>query len=444
MPITQSEASPDDRRLDEERNWWTPGRRHYVLGILCVIGIFNFIDRQILAILLEPIKTDLGVSDTLMGLLSGLAFSTVYVLAGIPIARIVDTGSRRILLSSCLGIWSLATMLCGLSQSFLHLALARIGVAGGEAGGAPASQSMLADLYPARNRGTVIGILSAAQAIGIALGLFLGGWLNALFDWRSAFLVVGAPGLLLALITLFTVREPARGMSEEISRRANVEEPASMSQALRQALRNPALRILLLVAMSCSFAGYSILGWGPTFYVRVHGLSTMQVGLFMGLGVAVGLFLGNLFAGQIADRVAKGDLSKYMKVGGIGTILSAPAGVVFVLAEDLTVSLLGLFVSKLLMTFWLPPTYAVALGLSSPGNRGMMTALLGLAGSLVGTGLGPLFVGIMNDVFTPIYGADGIRYSLLIVLVGLALSGALCLISIPFVRREQQRMAAAG
>ncbi|MET0137884.1 MAG: MFS transporter, partial [Sphingobium sp.] len=277
MPITQSEASPDDRRLDEERNWWTPGRRHYVLGILCVIGIFNFIDRQILAILLEPIKTDLGVSDTLMGLLSGLAFSTVYVLAGIPIARIVDTGSRRILLSSCLGIWSLATMLCGLSQSFLHLALARIGVAGGEAGGAPASQSMLADLYPARNRGTVIGILSAAQAIGIALGLFLGGWLNALFDWRSAFLVVGAPGLLLALITLFTVREPARGMSEEISHRANVEEPASMSQALRQALRNPALRILLLVAMSCSFAGYSILGWGPTFYVRVHGLSTMQV-----------------------------------------------------------------------------------------------------------------------------------------------------------------------
>jgi MFS family permease len=303
---------------------------------------------------------------------------------------------------------------------------------------------MLADLYPARNRGTVIGILSAAQAIGIALGLFLGGWLNAIFDWRSAFLVVGAPGLLLALITLFTVREPARGMSEEISRRANVQEPASMSQALRQALRNPALRILLLVAMSCSFAGYSILGWGPTFYVRVHGLSTMQVGLFMGLGIAAGLFLGNLSAGQIADRVAKGDLSKYMKVGGIGTILSAPAGVVFVLAEDLTVSLLGLFVSKLLMTFWLPPTYAVALGLSSPGNRGMMTALLGLAGSLVGTGLGPLFVGIMNDVFTPIYGAEGIRYSLLIVLVGLALSGALCLISVPFVRREQQRMAAAG
>ncbi|WP_242123918.1 MFS transporter [Sphingobium sp. Sx8-8] len=422
------------------RRWWTRGRRHYVLFVLCLVGIVNFIDRQILAILLQPIQADLKVSDSLMGLLSGIAFSAFYVIAGVPVARMVDSGSRRTLLSACLVVWSVSTMLCGLATSFIHLALARIGVAAGEAGGGPASQSLLSDLYPVRERGTVIGIWSGTQAVGIALGLFLGGWLNTLFDWRTAFIVVGAPGLVLALVMLLTVREPPRGLSDEGARPEGV--PISLRQALAVVLGTPALRFALYIAMSCSFTGYSILGWGPTFYLRVHGLTTMQVGMFMGVCIAGGLFFGNVAAGHLADRFAKGDLPTYLKVAGWGTILSAPPGLLFLLSDNLALSLIGLALANFFMTFWLPPTYAVAMGLVDSRNRGLTAAMMTLAGTLVGAGLGPLFVGIMSDVFAPAFGKEALRYALLIVLIGLVACGILCFMAMKPVRRAVAARAA--
>ena len=192
---------PIDKALgtDATHGWWTLPRRHYVLFILCLVGVVNFVDRQILAILLEPIKKDLGVSDTAMGLLSGIAFSAFYVIAGIPIARMVDKGSRRNVLVGCLTMWSLATVLCGFVQNFVQLAVARIGVASGEAGGGPATQSLLADLYPISQRATVIGIWLASQAIGIAFGLFFGGsatWVADLAGFVAGFLLsfIVSPG----------------------------------------------------------------------------------------------------------------------------------------------------------------------------------------------------------------------------------------------------------
>jgi MFS family permease len=425
----------------QDASWWTLRRRNYVLFILCLIGIINFIDRQILAILLEPIKADLQVSDSLMGLLSGLAFAAFYVLAGIPLARMADRRSRRNLLTACLSIWSLATMLCGMATSFTHLALTRIGVAAGEAGSTPATQSLLADLYPASQRSTVIGIWSASQSIGIALGLFLGGWLNTVFDWRTAFVVVGAPGLILALVLFLTVREPPRGLSDTTR---SDQGTSSFRDALGAIVRSPALLMMMLVATTCAFSAYSILGWGPTFFLRVHGLTTMEVGLWMGLGVASGLFTGNVATGYISDRFAKGSLPQYMKVAGCGTVLSGPAGLLFVLSDNTTVSLISLCVSSFLMAFWLPPTYAVALGLSGPHNRGMTTALLTLATSLIGAGLGPLFVGIMSDLFAPAFGKESLRYALLLVLVALVASGLLCFASVRPIRRAVERMKREG
>ena len=427
---------PIDKALgtDATHGWWTLPRRHYVLFILCLVGVVNFVDRQILAILLEPIKKDLGVSDTAMGLLSGIAFSAFYVIAGIPIARMVDKGSRRNVLVGCLTMWSLATVLCGFVQNFVQLAAARIGVASGEAGGGPATQSLLADLYPISQRATVIGIWLASQAIGIAFGLFFGGWLNTAFDWRIAFIVVGVPGLLLAIGIRLTVKDPPRGMADGGVGK-QVETPP-LKEAFLIALRSPSLRLLLIIAMCCSFAGYSILGWGPTFYIRVHGMTTMQVGGLMGLAVAGGLFIGNVGAGRIADRVAKGDFAVYMQVAGWGTILAAPFGLLFLLAADPMLSLVGLFFSKLFMTFWMPPTYAVAVGMSPVRNRGMITALLTLSTTVVGIGMGPVFVGVMNDLLEPSFGKEAIRYSLVFVLGGLVACGLLCFVGTKLVRRE--------
>lgn len=440
MAETVAQGSADLRSDDEA--WWTYKRRNYVLFLLCLVGVVNFIDRQILAILLQPIQDDLQVSDTMMGLLSGIAFSAFYVVAGIPLARLVDRGSRRKVLVGCLSVWSAATVLCGFVQSFAQLALARVGVASGEAGGGPATQSLLADLFPLSKRATVIGIWLGSQSIGIAFGLFFGGWLNTAFDWRTAFIVVGLPGLVLAAIVAFTMKDPPRGMSDTDAEKAHSVEIPPLRESLALIFRSPPLRLLIIIAMACSFAGYSILGWGPTFYIRVHGLTTMEVGTWMGLAIATGLFLGNVSAGRIADYVSKGNLATYMKVAGIGTLLAAPAGLVFLHADSVTVSLFGLFASKLFMTFWMPPTYAVAIGLSSPRNRGMITAMLTLSTTLVGIGFGPVFVGAMNDVLAPTFGEDAIRYSLTIVLAGLVLCAILCFVAIRPVRRALEERKA--
>ena len=419
--------------------WWNTSRRTYALSILCMIGILNFLDRQILAILLVPIQEEMQVSDTMMGLLSGLAFSSVYVLAGIPIARMADTGSRRTLLTICLAAWSLCTMLCGMAGNFLHLVLARIGVATGEAGGTPATQSMLSDLYSPANRGTVIGIWSASQSVGIAAGLFLGGWLNSVVGWRGAFIIVGAPGVLLAIVTILTLREPSRGMSEPVQAIHRGDAP-TLSQAIRQAIGDPALRMLIFIAMASSLAGYSILSWGPAFYVRVHKMSTLEVGQYMGVAVAGGFFLANLLSGFLADRFSRGDLSTYMKVAGLGPTLALPAALTFILADDVTVSLTALFAANLLMTVWLAPTIAVAMSLSPPRSRGLISALMGFATTLVGMGLGPVIVGAINDVLTPTYGDLAIRYSLSIMSCSLLVCGLLCFAAVRPVRRASERL----
>ena len=188
--------------------------RHYALGILVVVYTFNFIDRQILSILLEPVKADLGLSDTAMGMLTGFAFAMFYATLGIPIARYADRSNRRNLIALALGIWSFFTALSGVAQNFWHLLAARIGVGVGEAGCSPPAHSMIADYYPAEQRATALGIYSLGIPIGIMFGLFAGGWINEFFGWRMAFFVVGLPGIILALVVRFTLAEPPRGLAE--------------------------------------------------------------------------------------------------------------------------------------------------------------------------------------------------------------------------------------
>lgn len=428
-----------DRAWREAKAFWTPARRHYVLFILCLVGIFNFIDRQILAILLEPIKRDLKLSDTAMGLLSGVAFAAFYVTAGFPLARIADRGNRRTLVAACLAVWSIATALCGVVTSYVQLILARMGVAGGEAGAYPASQSIIADLYPVSQRGTVIGILLAAQSIGIAFGLFFGGWLNHHFDWRTAFIVVGLPGLVLALLVLFTVTEPPRGMADDAPQAAGAAPSAS--EVARFIFGTPALLLLLVVAICNAFTGYSLLAWTPAFFMRVHHMDTLEVGKWMGLVVASGLFLGNIVAGRFSDWFAKGNLATYMVISGCFALASIPFGIWFALAPEQSHSLIALFIGHLLMTGWLPPVYAVAIGLAPPRMRAMVIAAVAFCMTLMGIGLGPLVVGAVNDLLLPRFGQGAVRYSLLFIHSGLLLGGSAAFVCAWLLRKRVRAMA---
>lgn len=421
--------------------FWTTRKRHYTLFVLCLVGVFNFMDRQILAILLEPIKQDLRASDTQMGLLTGVAFAVFYVVAGFPLARIADRGNRRTLIATCLAVWSLATACCGIVTSFVQLVLARMGVAGGQSSAYPASQSILADLYPASQRSRVIGLLVAAQAIGLGLGFSLGGWLSQAFNWRVAFIVVGLPGIIVALIMLFTVTEPPRGMAEGAAQK--VGQASTIREIANFFLGTPAMMVLPLVAIGNGFVGYAMLGWAPAFFMRVHDMSASDVGAAMGVAIALGLFLGNIMGGLIADRVARGNLAKLMVISGCFALVSLPFNIWFTLAPTTATSLIALFFGNLLMTGWLPPIYAVALTLAPARMRAMVVAIVASCLTLSG-GMGPLVVGMLNDRFLPRFGEEGVRYSLLISFSGLVVGGVSAFVVAWLLRKRAREAETAG
>jgi MFS family permease len=390
-------------------------RRGLVLALLCVVAVFNMVDRQIITIVLEPIKEEFGASDTAMGLLTGLIFAVFYAAAAIPLARWADRGERRIVMAVCLGFWSLMTTLGGVAQSFVLLALTRIGVAIGEAGASPTSQSMLADLYPLRSRATVMATLSSFQSIGIGLGVLLGGWLSDSLGWRASFFIVGIPGVLLAFVILFWLREPARGAVEGL-----VDEPsdAGFGEVFGLLARISTYRCLVGIAAFVALCGYGSLMWGPTFFRRVHGLSGTDTGLVFGVATIVALVLGNMAAGLVADRAGDRDLRWYMRVAAIGPALGFPCGLVFVFAEQTGTALLGYLFFQLFITFHIPPVYAIAQTLAPLRMRATAMVVIGLFQTSVGIGLAPLLIGGVNDALEPRMGVEAIRYSLGLVMVG--------------------------
>lgn len=406
-----------------------PRLRTYAFVILCLVGIFNMLDRQVIAILLEPIKRDLGASDTQMGLLSGFAFAAFYLIAGVPLARLADRRARSPIVIACLVVWSVATMLCGLCANYIQLALARVGVAGGEAGSGPASYSMMADMFPPSARGTMVGLFLGLQALGIAAGLFFGGWLNMLFDWRTAFILVGAPGLLLALVMWLTVPEPSRGIHDAALATGDGEVQAepSYGDMLRFVRASRPVQLILLTAMGCGFSSYALLNWVPTFFIRVYGMTTMETGLLVGIVSTAGIVIGSIAAGRFSDRYAKGRLSSYMLVSGLGTLIAVPIFVLFAFMPDRTSAIAVLLIGNIVNPFWMSPAYAVLLGLAPARLRAMSIALIGMCVTLAGIGLGPLFVGIVSDALQSLAGTEAIRWSLAICMVGSLAGGVAAL-----------------
>jgi predicted MFS family arabinose efflux permease len=372
-------------------------------------------DRQLLAILLQPIKQDLGISDTALGFLTGFAFAIFYATAGIPIARWADRGSRKNVIAIGLVLWSLATAACGLARSFAHLAIARIGVSVGEAAGNPPAQSMISDYFPPHQRATAIAVFTMGANVGIMMGLVLGGLLADLYGWRQAFFLLGLPGVALAILIRLTVREPPRGASEG---RSDSGPAPALGAVIRYFASLRTYRHVCIATALFNFASYGFLAWVPTFLIRVHEMSATEVGASIGpiAGIAGGL--GTLAGGTLSDRLGRRDVRWRMWIPALAGLGTAPFLFAFLLVEHASLAVLSYIPIAFFGSMWTGPTYAIVQGLAKLRMRAMGAAILIFVLNLFGMGLGPQIVGILNDVLDARFAEEAIRYSLL--LVGLA------------------------
>ncbi len=385
--------------------------RHYALGVLVVVYTFNFIDRQILSILMESIKLELGLSDQALGFLAGFAFAAFYAVLGMPIALWADRGNRRNLISLALAIWSVMTALSGLAQNFTHLALARIGVGIGEAGCSPPAHSLISDYYPPDQRATALGIYSIGIPLGVMFGLFVGGWINEAFGWRYAFFVVGVPGLVLAALVRLTLQEPPRGLSE--NRSAEDAAPAFI-ETVRFLVRRPAFLHIAFGGALAAFVGYGVISWFPTFLIRSHAMKTTEIGLWFGLimGIpgGVGIFLG----GYLADKFGAADPRWYLWTAAVASIVALPFGAATYLLSNPYWALAVFSIPILLSNFWQATVFAQTQSLVQLRMRGVACAILLFVINIIGLGAGPWMIGILSDLLAPYYGADSLRWSLMI------------------------------
>jgi predicted MFS family arabinose efflux permease len=387
----------------------TPAYANYVLGILFLVYVINFIDRQVMSVFLGPIKEEFGASDSAMGLLVGFAFALFYTFAGIPIARWADRGNRRSIIALGLLVWSGMTVASGLARSFTQLALARVGVGIGEAAGSPPSHSLISDYFPTYKRATALGIYSAGVYVGSALAYLGGGYLRANFDWRTAFFVLGAPGLLVAVIVRLTIREPRRGISEAATDKAAT---TTFRETLSYLTKCPSWNYLVAGSALLSITGYGVLMWGYEFYGRVHGMAPVEIGLWMAGIVGIGGSLGVYVGGRVVDRLAARDAGWYMRMPAIVSLLGLPFAFVFLLSDSHIVSLLCFFPFYLMANVYVPAMHTVNQNLAKLRMRATAAAIMLFVINIVGAGAGPFFVGILNDLYSARFGDEAIRYSL--------------------------------
>lgn len=372
--------------------------RYFVLGVLTLVYALNFVDRQLLVILQEQIKEELLLSDTQLGLLSGLAFAAFYVICGIPIARWADKGVRRNIIALALTVWSGMTAISGLSQNYIHLLLARIGVGVGEAGGSPPAHSMISDVFPEKERATALSIYSIGIYIGILTGFALGGVIAETFGWRMAFFVVGLPGILVALFVRFTVTEPIRGWSEK--RETEAGDSPTFGATLKFLWSRKTFRNLALAGSLQAMVIYAIGNWLPSFFLRFHEIGLAELGVWMALTSGFGGGAGSFFGGWFADKMGQRDRRWYVWGSAIMILAITPVLLVILNTGNMTLALLltGLF--HFLSASYLGPALAVSHGLVGLRMRALTSAVFFFFINLIGLGIGPTIVGYLSDTFT--------------------------------------------
>ncbi|MGH0032437.1 MAG: spinster family MFS transporter [Myxococcota bacterium] len=389
-------------------------RAWYVLAVLVLVYAVNFIDRNILTVLLQPIKEEFGVSDTWMGVLTGFTFALFYTFAGIPIARLADRGSRRSVMAVGIAFWSLMTAASGMARSFLQLALARVGVGVGEASATPAAHSLISDYFPLEMRTRAIAIYNGGASLGILFGLLLGGWLAQTVGWRWTFIAVGLPGLLVALLVRLTVAEPARGVSEG---RVDRGETPGFGETFAYLVKMPSFRHVAWAAALYSMSAYGLFNWAPTFMKRVHDLSYLEIGMRLGLAIGIGGAVGQYAGAWWCDRLSLRDRRWLVWIPALLGVGLTPFYAGFVVADDPDLAMLAFVPVTLMNAVYAAPSYTITQGLASLRMRATASAIMLFVLNLIGLGLGPTLVGVMNDLFEPTRGQEAIRLSLLLLLI---------------------------
>ena len=431
--------------------------RIYVLFILTAVYTFNFLDRQIMGIVAPAVQADLGLNDTQLGILGGFAFAVLYTTLGIPFARLADRYNRVTIISLALATWSGFTALCGMAQNFTQLALARVGVGIGEAGGSPPSHSLISDFYPKEKRAGALAVYALGIPIGVTLAYLGGGWVLQNFDWRTTFLALGIPGVLFALLLKVTVREPARGSMDAASTAADafkglkVSEPvglvekslrmmtvvfppksragifselASLWRAAKHLLAIPSYRAIVIGLTAGSFASYAIANWIVVFFKRSHpDFATGDVYLWLGLINGTAYVLGVFLGGNLVDRLSAKNKSAYGWVPVAALILNIPFFIGAMWIDDPVLSLAFWWPSHLLTGFYLGPCFALAQTLAPVSIRALSTAIFFFILNMIALGFGPTYVGILSDILAN--AGLGIEKGLRVALTSVMLAGVI-------------------
>ncbi len=386
------------------------GYRAYVMFILVVVYTFNFIDRQIIGILAVPIKGDLALTDTQLGLMGGLAFALFYTALGIPIAMLADRSNRTWIMAIALTLWSAMTAICGTVQNFWQLFLARLGVGVGEAGGVAPAYSLISDYFPPQQRARALSIYSFGIPIGSALGIVFGGIIASKIDWRYAFFAVGIAGIIIAPIFKLTVAEPERGQFDPNYTKAS---PPALRHIIRKLMHKPSFWIMSFGAACSSMMGYGLFFWLPSFFVRSYGISLIDASLFYGAILLVGGLAGIWLGGSLADRFGASRRGAYAVIPALAFVATVPFYVVAILSPNLTTTFFAMLIPTALGLVWLGPVLAAIQHVVPPNMRATASAIFLFINNLIGIGAGTLAIGILSDNLQARYGDDSLRYAIL-------------------------------
>jgi predicted MFS family arabinose efflux permease len=389
------------------------------LLLLLLIYTFNYLDRTILGVLLESIRRDLGLSDTQLGALTGIAFALFYCIAGLPIARYADRHSRPVVIAICLSLWSLATGGAGLAQSFTQLLLLRVAVGVGEAGGAPASISLLASYFPPSRLGRALGIYALGASLGAGLGLAVGGQLDGMLGWRLALVIVGLPGLPLAYLSWRLLTEP-RELGLEICH--TEDGNASAAGAIRHLVRRPTFVLLLVAGAGMCFCEYGLLQWMPTFLSRSFGLSSAATGWRLGIVVGVAQASGVVAGGFLSDWLSHRDPRWALWVSGGAALAAIPFSYLMLTASSPSSAILLLAAPQFLGVMYYAPTLGLVQQIAPAEMRTTAAAVALLVFNLIGLGLGPQAIGIASDLLRPQFGSESLRVALTMILGSFAVA----------------------
>lgn len=384
--------------------------RAYVMFMLVVVYTFNFIDRQIIGILAVPIKADLGLSDTQLGLMGGLAFALFYTALGIPIAMLADRSNRTWIMTISLTLWSAMTAICGTVQNFWQLFFARLGVGVGEAGGVAPAYSLISDYFPPQERARALSIYSFGIPIGSALGIVFGGIIASKIDWRFAFFAVGIAGVIIAPIFKMTVAEPQRG---QFDANHSTDAPPSLGTIMRKLAHKPSFWLMSFAAACSSMMGYGLFFWLPSFLVRSYSISLLDASLFYGAILLIGGLSGIWLGGSLADRFGATKRSAYVLIPALAFVATVPFYVVAILSTNLTMTFFAMLVPTALGLVWLGPVLSAIQHVVPPNMRATASAIFLFINNLIGIGVGTMAIGILSDNLQLRYGDDSLRYAIL-------------------------------